>query len=624
MAEAETIYRHILKAQPNHFDSLHLLGVIYHQRGNYAEAIRQIDVALKLNPELASAYNNRGHALKALRRLDEALASYDKAIVLKPDHAEAFNNRGVALKELRRFEEALASYDKALALRPDHAEAFYNRGVVLQELKRLDEAVASYDKAIALKPDHANAFNNRGVALKELRRLDEALASYEKALALKADYAEAFSNHGNALKELKRLDEALTSYDKAIALKPDYAEAFYNRGNALQELTRLDEALASFDRALALKPDYADAFNNRGVALSILGRAAEAEASYREALRLRPDFADAHNNLAYALLLTGRFEEGWTEHEWRWKTKHMSGGLRDFSAPLWNGETIGDRVILLHAEQGLGDTLQFCRYVPLIASGARIVLEVQAPLVRLLSQLPGVMEIVARGDSLPSFDLHCPLLSLPRAVGTTLDTIPASTPYLAADPARAADWRKRLAGLDGLRVGLVWAGGRRLGSPNLVAVDRRRSIALDTMAPLGDSIGGQLHLIAKRWTGGSGRQSAAWHGAARFYRRSARLRGHGGARRRPRSGDQRRYGGRPSGRRARQAGLAPEPLRYLLALAAEPRRQPLVSDAAPVSPAQPRRLEQCDLRRCETPCSVWPPAIAINCDPAKPGCTSTG
>jgi hypothetical protein len=182
--------------------------------------------------------------------------------------------------------------------------------------------------------------------------------------------------------------------------------------------------------------------------------------------------------------LVGRFEEGWKEFEWRWKTKQTSGGLRDFSAPLWSGEPIGDRVILLHAEQGLGDTLQFCRYVPLIASGARVVLEVQAPLVRLLSRLPGIMEIVARGDNLPSFDLHCPLLSLPRALGTTLETIPAATPYLAADPARAANWRDRLTGLDGLRVGLVWAGGQRLAQQN-IAAGRRRSIALDTMAPLG-------------------------------------------------------------------------------------------------------------------------------------------
>src|SRR5664280_2382280 len=225
LADAEKMYRIILKAQPDHFDSLHLLGVIFHQRGDHAEAVRQIDVALKINPKMVSAYSNRG----------------------------------VALGELKRFEEALASYDKALALKPDYAEAFYNRGNALRELKRLEEALASYDKALALKPDYAEAFNNRGAALGEVKRFEEALASYDKALALKPDYEEAFYNRGNALKEMNRFDEALASYDRALELKPDYAEAFYNRGNALKEMNRLDDALASYDKALALKPDYAEA-----------------------------------------------------------------------------------------------------------------------------------------------------------------------------------------------------------------------------------------------------------------------------------------------------------------------------------------------------------------------------
>ena len=188
-----------------------------------------------------------------------------------------------------------------------------------------------------------------------------------------------------------------------------------------------------------------------------------------------------------ALLLAGRFEEGWKEYEWRLKEQHMS---RNFSAPLWSGEATGDRVILLHAEQGLGDTLQFCRYVPLIASGARTVLEVQAPLVRLLSRLRGIIEIVARGERLPSFDVHCPLMSLPRALGTTLDTIPAATPYLAADPGRAADLAQAARRPPWpARVGLVWAGGQRLDWPQLAATDRRRSIALDSMAPLAQASG---------------------------------------------------------------------------------------------------------------------------------------
>ena len=316
LAEAETNYRHILKVYPNHFDSLHLLGVIYSQRGNHAEAVRQIDLALKINPKAAAvAHNNRGVALKALGRLDEALASYDKALALRPDYAEAFNNRGVALKALGRLDEALASYDKALAVRPDYAEAFFNRGVALQELKRFAEALASYDKALALKRDHAEAFNNRGNALKALKRFDEALASYDKALALKSDYAEAFYNRGNALQELKRFAEALATYDEALAVKPDHAETFNNRGNALQELKRFDEATASYDEALALKPDYAEAFYNRGVALQELKRLDEALVSYGKALALKSDYAEAFNDRGNALQELKRFDEALASYD---------------------------------------------------------------------------------------------------------------------------------------------------------------------------------------------------------------------------------------------------------------------------------------------------------------------
>ena len=295
--------------QPNHFDSLHLLGVIFHQRGNHAEAVRQIDAALKINPKAAFAHNNRGLVLQELKRFDEALASYDKALALEPDYPEAFNNRGVALAELQRLDEALASYDKALALKPDNAAAFNNRGAALKELKRFDEALASCERAIALKPEYAEALNNRGIALGGLQRLDEALASYDKALALKPDYAEAYNNRGVALRELQRLDEALASYDKALALKPDNADAFNNRGLALQELKRFDEALASYDKALALNPGHAEAHNNRGVALRELQRLDEALASYDEALALKPDYAEAFNNRGTALQELKRFDE---------------------------------------------------------------------------------------------------------------------------------------------------------------------------------------------------------------------------------------------------------------------------------------------------------------------------
>ena len=261
LADAERIYSEVLRQQPNHFDALHLLGVIAVQTRRTEWGIELITKAIGLNAQVAEAYSNLGIALKELKRLDEALGSYDKAIALKPDYPEAHSNRGNVLNDLKRPADALVSCDKAIGLKPDYAEAFSNRGNALRELKRLDEALASYDKALALKPDYAEAFSNRGNALRELKRLDEAVASYDKALALKPDYAEAFNNRGVALQELKRFDEALASYEKALALKPNYADAFYNRGIALQELKRLDEAVASYDRALVAKINHADAFS---------------------------------------------------------------------------------------------------------------------------------------------------------------------------------------------------------------------------------------------------------------------------------------------------------------------------------------------------------------------------
>ncbi len=259
LQEAEAIYRQILKFQPKHFDSLHLLGVIAYQTKNYRSAVDLIGQAIEIYPHAAAFYSNRGNALLELKRQKAAIADYDKAILLKPDYAQAYNNRGSALQELKQLEAALASYDKAITLAPDYAQAYNHRGSALQELKRPDAAIASYDKAVSLNPGYAEAYSNRGIALQELKQLDAAVASFDKAISLKPDFADAYCNRGIALQELKRLDAAVASFDKAILLEPDLAEAYCNRGNALQELKLLDAAVASFDKAISLKPDFADA-----------------------------------------------------------------------------------------------------------------------------------------------------------------------------------------------------------------------------------------------------------------------------------------------------------------------------------------------------------------------------
>ena len=458
-------------------------GLRHHQGGRLDQASALYLKALALRHNDADALNFLGVLRYQQGNALEAVELFTKAIASKPNYSSAHSNLGAALREIGRTTEAEASCREALRLHPEFHEARNNLGNVLRDLGRPAEAEASYREALRLRPDDPEAHNNLGVVLRDLGRLTEAEASCREALRLRPDFRLAHNSIGNVLRKLGRPAEAETSYREALRLGPRYPEAYNNLGTALCDLGRLEEAEASYRDALRLRPDYVEAHKNLGAALRDLRRLAEAEASCREALRLKPDDPEAHANLSLVLLLAGRFKEGWQEYEWRLKTKPYKR-TDGFSAPLWSGETIGNRVILLHAEQGLGDTLQFCRYAPLIATCARTVLVVQPPLVRLLSRLPGVTEIVAHGKKLPSYDLHCSLLSLPRLVGTTLDTIPASIPYLTADPALAAHWREQLTGLSGLRVGLVWAGGKMLEGDS-----RRRSITLDLMAPLAEAPG---------------------------------------------------------------------------------------------------------------------------------------
>ncbi|HKA46355.1 MAG TPA: tetratricopeptide repeat protein [Burkholderiales bacterium] len=439
LAEAERIYREILGRAPAHFDALHLLGVIQYQKEEYESAVELIGQAIGIDPRQAVLHSNMGLALHRLKRPEDALACYERALAIEPDNAQALNNHGMALRDLKRPEEALASCDRALALNPDFAEALNNRGTALRDLRRLDEALVSYERALALRPDMAEAHNNRADTLQKLMRPAEALASCDRALELKPDYPAALNNMGNALQDLNLPEEALASYDRALKLWPDFAEALNNRGNALQELGRNDEALASFSRALSLEPGYA-------------------AANWNESLcRLR----------------AGDFERGWPGYEWRWQDVQRNS-RRNFKQPLWLGEeSIAGKTILLHAEQGLGDTIQFCRYSKLVAErGATVLLEVQSPLKPLLTGLNGVDRLLAKGEPLPEFDCHCPLLSLPLACGTRLDNIPAAIPYLGCDPSRVNEWRNRLGVQTLPRVGLTWAG--RPGHKN----DHNRSIPL--------------------------------------------------------------------------------------------------------------------------------------------------
>ena len=436
LAEAQGLYEQVLQADPRHAEAMHLLGYLWFQRGEIARALGLIGRALELEPLNPGFRYNRGLILQRVGRLDEAAQDFRQVAALQPSDLGAWDSLGETLIALGRPDDALAAYDRAIALKPDAAELHSNRGVALRALGRFDEALAAQDRALALAPAYADGWSNRGNVLKDLGRLEEALQNYDRALAISPRQPAFLVNRANVLRELGRLPQALAGYDQAIALAPAYPAAHHHRGVLLMDLRRLPEAIAAFDRALALKPGDQDAAAAK----------------------------------AMALLLAGDFERGLPLYERRGRLAPETAGDR----PPWLGEQpVEGKTVLVWAEQGLGDTLQFCRYVPLLAErGARVVLQAQGPLLPLLRSLQGVSALIVHDAAPPAFDLHVPLMSLPLAFGTRLDTIPAPAAYLGADPAKVEAWSQRLGPRTRPRVGLVWSG--RAEHRN----DRHRSLPL--------------------------------------------------------------------------------------------------------------------------------------------------
>lgn len=466
-----------LTLRPDYPDALNNRGNALFDLGRFDEALASYDAALARRPNYLDALVNRGRCLFSLKRIDDALASFERATALEPRYAPAWKERGHVLRDLRRVDEALLCYDRVLALTPNDAETYANRGLCLRELKRYNEAFLAYDRALALKPDFVDAVVARGNVFYEMGFFAEALREYERALAMQPDYAFGFNNRGNALNALGRHGEALASYERAIALKPDYTEAYNNRGNAFIELNRPDKAVADYDAAIASKP-FASALINRGSALRYMDRAEEALASFGQALALEPDRPEAHWNKALLLLTIGDYKRGWEEFEWRWRGA-TELEPRGFAQPQWHGEDIADKTILLHAEQGFGDSIQFLRYLPLVkARAGHVVLELPDSLVPLLGDMANDITLINRGTPLPPFDVHCPMMSQALSFGTTLETIPAAVPYLHVPQARRDKWRALLPATSQKRVGLVWSG--KPSHKN----DHNRSIALERLAPL--------------------------------------------------------------------------------------------------------------------------------------------
>lgn len=413
---------------------------------NAGDDIKQAYAGMMMPPVLGSSPPVDREFLTARQlhqqgQLADAARLYQRVLERNANHADALNLYGVLLRHQNNFELAEKLLRKAALLKPNFPPMHTNLGNALFDLKKFNDALNAFSRAIQLEPNNGEAYYNRGNCLQELERYEEAGRDYERALNIYPDDAEIYLSKGNLEKRLRCFEQALVSCDRAIELKPDYAEAYYNRGAVLLDLRRLDEALTSYDRAIKLNPDYAESYWNKSL----------------------------------TLLLSGNLQEGWRLYEWRWKNEALKMAARDFVQPLWLGpENISGKTILLHSEQGLGDTLQFCRYAALVkARGARVLLQVQKPLIRLLRALEGVDIILGPEDALPHLDCHCPLLSLPLAFQTDIQSIPKAYRYLDPDKILQEKWAARLGSRSKPRIGLAWSGNPAHEN------DRNRSLPLE-------------------------------------------------------------------------------------------------------------------------------------------------
>jgi tetratricopeptide (TPR) repeat protein len=528
LQESEATCRQVLEHEPAHADALHLLGVLAHRVGRNDAAIDLISRAAALSPDNPEVHYNLGVAQQVGGQLANAAASYRRALSLQPERADAHNNLGYALLRLGRLDDALTCCDEALRLQPDFAEALANRGEALILRGRNEDAVTALRQALRVRPDFPEAHNHLGVALRELGQRDEADACFHQALRLRPDFAGAHNNLGRLCEDRGRPDEAAARYRLALCYQPHDILLHCNLANVLAKHGKSDEALPAYRQALRLQPNEAVLHSNIAHTLTLLGRPDEAEESCRAALRIRPEFPDAHHNLAITLAAQGRldealaanaealrlqpenpgarncralwwlqqgdFERGWPEYEWRWAIQPNS--RRSFPQPLWDGSDLNGRSILVHAEQALGDTIQFIRYAQLVKQrGGTVVVESQPPLLPLLRNCPGIDRLVAHKQPLPPCDVHAPLLSLPGVFRTTLATVPTNVPYLFADPKLVEQW-KRTFDASSFNVGIAWQGSASFPG------DRMRSIPLAHFAPLARVAGVRLFGLQK----GTGRE----------------------------------------------------------------------------------------------------------------------
>jgi len=492
-ARAIPCFQQALQLQGDAAETHHHLGLALLMHGRADEAAAAFRQTLQCRPDHAAAHNSLGLALYRLDHKAQALTHWRQAVQLEALYPQAHNNLGLALLERNELAEAEASLREAIRLQEDFAEAYNNLGVVLwrqSDPDKWQQALRHYRQALRLKPDYPEARHNLEQALLDRQRLTGPEARMREVIRLDPGCAGAHNNLGVALLEQEDLDGAESSLGQAIRLQADFPEAHNNLSVVLWRQGRLLEAQAAALAALRLRPEFAEAHNNLGNVCHAQGRMEEALAHFERSIELKPDYADPHLNRALAWLLLGRWDEGWVEYEWRWQLRAVR--RRDFRQPLWDGTPLEGRTILLHAEQGLGDTLNFIRYAPLVqARDGRVMVAAPKSLLPLLGHCRGIDRLAAFGEPLPDFDVQAPLLTLPRLFGTRPENVPADVPYLHVDAERVQRWRLWLVAYQGFKVGIAWQGDRKHRS------DRQRSAALAQLAPLAQVPGVQLFSLQK-------------------------------------------------------------------------------------------------------------------------------
>ena len=531
LAQAEQIYRQILRAEPRHAQAMHLLGVVALQTGRPEAAIELISAAIGLDPRQAIFYTNLGEAYRACGRHEHAKASYqqaialqpqlpqahfnlalvhhaqgqteatrqcvERAIFLKPDYSEAHNLLGNLLRGRADRAGAEASYEHALAFNPNNSEALLNQASLLVEQSQFDRADNLLQRALLLKPSSAELHRHLGNLKASQQDWPAAVAWYEESLRLDPNAAETEFRLAIALRALGDVEAAVPHFQSAAQLQPNNAEVHFNLAISLASTGLKDEAFAAYEQALRADPSHRQAILNLAAILQERGKYRELLPHYDQALRLAPDDPAVRFNRSLVLLKLGDFERGWIDYEARLNLPGFR--IHSRSQPLWDGSDLGDRRLLIYEEQGLGDTLQFVRYLRLVEDRKiQPIVLVQPQLVPLL-KASGYAGLVAGGERLPPFDCQIPLMSLPRFFSTTLANVPADVPYVRPNHELVDLWRQRLQGFDGFKIGIHWQ-----GKPTYLG-DAHRSIPLAAFEPLARAPNVQLVSLQK----GTGQEQLA-------------------------------------------------------------------------------------------------------------------